>query len=76
MPRIGDYYEPLFALYSKNCLVPGEELLEQGEKRIFSLFNRVNLKVVYEEEIKRHDPELKTFINLNRPQDLELLDQV
>ena len=71
VPRVRGHFEPLFAVYSKRCLGPGRALLEQGEKRIQPLFERVETLIIEESALRRHDPELRTFINLNRPEDLE-----
>ncbi|MFO8058107.1 MAG: molybdenum cofactor guanylyltransferase [bacterium] len=74
VPRIRGNYEPLFATYSKACLAPARDLLDSGEKRIRKLYELVPTGVVEEEEIKRFDPDLSTFVNLNFPADLEKIE--
>ncbi len=73
VPRIGDFYEPLFATYSKACLNTSRKLLQNGEKRIRMLYEIMETRTVEEDEIKKFDPELQTFINLNSPGDLDKL---
>jgi len=75
VPRLGGFYEPLFATYSKACLNASRKLLEDGEKRIRILYEIMETRTVEEEEIKMFDPELKTFINLNFPGDLDKIGQ-
>jgi len=71
VPRIKNKLEPLCAVYSKNCLVPIQGLLEQDEMRIRKLFSMVKVKYVEEDEINRFDPEHLSFFNINSQDDLE-----
>ena len=71
VPRIKDKLEPLCAVYSKNCLVPIRELLEQDERRIRKLYSMVKVKYVEEDEINRFDPEHLSFFNINSQADLD-----
>ena len=71
IPRIKNKLEPLCAVYSKNCLVPIQELLEQDERRIRKLFSMVKVKYVEEDEINSFDPEHLSFFNINSQADLD-----
>jgi molybdopterin-guanine dinucleotide biosynthesis protein A len=71
VPRIKNKLEPLCAVYSKNCLVPIQGLLEQDELRIRKLFSMVKVKYVEEDEINRFDPEHLSFFNINSQADLD-----
>ncbi|MCJ7792227.1 MAG: molybdenum cofactor guanylyltransferase [Dehalococcoidia bacterium] len=71
LPRIGEMVEPLCAVYSKNCLAPIQELLEQDERQVRKLFNMVKVKYVEEDEINSFDPEHLSFFNINSQDDLE-----
>jgi molybdopterin-guanine dinucleotide biosynthesis protein A len=70
LPRIGEMVEPLCAVYSKNCVAPIQELLEQNELRISELFRMVKVKYVEEDEINSFDPEHLSFFNINSQDDL------
>lgn len=70
LPRIGEMVEPLCAVYSKNCLAPIQELLEQNELGISKLFSMVKVKYVEEDEINSFDPEHLSFFNINSQDDL------
>jgi len=71
VPRIGKKVEPLCAVYSKNCLVPMQGLLEQNELRISALFSMVRVRYIEESEINRFDPEHLSFFNINSQDNLE-----
>jgi len=71
VPRIKDKLEPLCAVYSKSCLVPIQELLEQNELMISKFFSMVKVKYVEEDEINSFDPEHLSFFNINSQDDLE-----
>ena len=71
VPRIKDKLEPLCAVYSRNCLAPIQELLEQDERQIRKLFSMVKVKYVEEDEINRFDPEHLSFFNINSQDDLD-----
>ena len=71
VPRIKNKLEPLCAVYSKNCLIPIQGLLEQDEWRIRKLFYMVRVKYVEEDEINRFDPEHLSFFNINSQADLD-----
>ena len=71
VPRIKDKLEPLCSVYSKSCLVPIQELLEQNELRISKLFSMVKIKYVEEDELNRFDPAHLSFFNINSQDDLE-----
>ena len=71
IPRVNDWYEPLHAVYSKNCIAPINTILERGKKVIVELFNYVKVKFIDIEEIDRFDPKHLSFFNINTKEDLE-----
>lgn len=71
LPRIGEMVEPLCAVYSKNCLAPIQELLDQNELRISRLFGMVKVRYIDEDDIDSFDPEHLSFFNVNSQIDLD-----
>lgn len=67
VPILGDHYEPLCAIYSKQCLPVIEEMLDSGDYKIIHLFNRMRVKFLSADRIKAVDPELLSFFNVNTP---------
>jgi molybdopterin-guanine dinucleotide biosynthesis protein A len=68
----GDYLEPLHAVYRREPMIRAvEESLAAGEHRIASPLKHLK-DVVYVpyDEFKTIDPELKTFRNINRAEDM------
>ncbi len=68
VPAFGELTEPLHAVYSKRLLPVLEERIRDDERRIQGIFGRANVRYVTEKEISRFDPERRSFINLNTPQ--------
>ena len=70
-PRVDNLVEPLHAVYTKNCLVPIENMFNQDRLSVNELFNLVRVRYVEAEEIDRFDPEHLSFFNINTKADLE-----
>lgn len=70
VPRFNGLVEPLHAIYSKKCLYAIEEQIEKGNNKIADIFNICKVRYVDEDEIVPIDPEGRSFINLNTPEDL------
>jgi molybdopterin-guanine dinucleotide biosynthesis protein A len=70
VPRVDGKYEPLHAVYSKNCLVSISALMNQGRLGISQLFDMVNTRYVDKKEMARFDPHLLSFFNVNKLDDL------
>ena len=71
LPHINNWFEPLHAVYSKNCIAPIKSILEQGKKVIVELFKYVKVRYVEAGEIDRFDPHHLSFFNINTREDLE-----
>jgi molybdopterin-guanine dinucleotide biosynthesis protein A len=71
LPRVNDRYEPLHAIYSRDCIDPIKTILDQGEKSILELYNYVKVRFVETEEIDRYDPKHTSFFNINTKEDME-----
>lgn len=71
VPRFDGMFEPLHAIYSKNCFAPLKQLLTQGTLEIARLFNMVKVRYIESEEISQFDPERLSFFNINTEADLK-----
>ena len=76
VPRVGNWFEPLHAVYSKSCQAPIERLLNQGEVRVSALFGLVKVRYIEGDEIERFDPKHLSFFNINTEADLEMAQQL
>jgi len=71
IPAIGDFMEPLHAVYRKGIVPIIEERIMQDDQRIRNMVARLRVRYVSQEEIERFDAERKSFKNLNTPQEYE-----
>ena len=69
VPVEGQRVHPLAAVYRVRVLPQLGELLAEGKRRPLDLIERVHAVQVPIEELRRVDPQLATFRNLNRPGD-------
>ncbi len=70
VPRTAAGYEPLHAVYSRSCLPHLERLLRGGRLRVDELFSAVRVRRVEVGELRRLDPDLTGFFNVNTPEEL------
>jgi molybdopterin-guanine dinucleotide biosynthesis protein A len=69
VPRTGDLYEPLFAIYRKSCLEPMKRLLEQGNYRIYDFYPEISVRYVTAAEVARLSGGARSLVNINTPEE-------
>ncbi len=67
VPVLSHGFETLCAVYSKNCQPTIKAMLESGNHRIFDLYPQVNLRPVHYEELAKNDPDGRSFLSVNTP---------
>ena len=70
VPKIDWKIEPLHALYRKSCLPVIRELITSGVYQTIKAFERLDVRYLNEAEIKANDPRMRSFFNVNRPEEL------
>jgi molybdopterin-guanine dinucleotide biosynthesis protein A len=65
--------EPLHAFYRRTCLPAIERALDEGKRRIIHFLPEVRVRYVGDDELRRLDPEGRSFWNVNYPSDLARL---
>ncbi len=70
VPVIDGRPEPTHALYNRRCLPAIEAKLRAGQLKISGFFDDVTVRYVPEDDIRNFDPDLISFFNINRPEDL------
>lgn len=65
--------EPLCAVYSKACLPAIRRHLEADSLKMSGWLSNVKTRYVPAQELREFDPELRSFRNLNRPEDLPVM---
>ncbi|MHB8764843.1 MAG: molybdenum cofactor guanylyltransferase, partial [Deferrisomatales bacterium] len=72
VPRTALGYEPLCALYRAEGYRAFEVEIARGNLRVFGAYGGLQVHEVAEADLRAVDPHLCSFLNLNRPADLEL----
>lgn len=69
LPKIGNFTEPLHAVYRRELLHVIEDHIKKGQQRIQNIFTGLRVRYITEKEIDRFDPLRRSFINLNTPEE-------
>jgi molybdopterin-guanine dinucleotide biosynthesis protein A len=70
IPKSPDGMQPLAALYSRECILPIQAQLEQGNLKIRSFFSEVRVKVINCQDFPGIYHK-NIFLNINSPADLQ-----
>lgn len=76
VPIVRGYYEPLFAVYQRSATSLIEATLDRGVLKVTAAYDRLRVGEVPEADIRRIDPSLSSFINLNVPSQLRHLTRL
>ena len=73
MPNPATGLQPMHAVYSKACCPHFKRMIESRNLSIQGILQNEGLRVrlVPEEDLRQHDPELLSFLNVNTPEDAE-----
>ena len=71
--RQGEQVEPLHGAYRRTCLPAIEAAIHANQRRIISFFPRVRVHYVAPEDVTMFDPELRSFRNVNTPEEWEIV---
>ncbi len=71
VPLVADRPEPLCAVYRPDCLPLVEEQARGEDRSLQGLLQRLRVEYVAEADLRAADPDLLSFLNVNRAQDLE-----
>ena len=71
IPEIDGEVEPLFALYSKNCIPVMFERLQKRSLKIREVVDKLRVKKIEASKIDRLDPQHLSFFNINTEEDLK-----
>jgi molybdenum cofactor guanylyltransferase len=71
VPFWQDRLQPLHAVYRRGVAPLLKEQLERGELRPIFLYDKVRTRKIHEDEIRRHDPEGLSFLNMNSPEEYD-----
>jgi len=69
IPLIDRRPQMLHAAYSRRCLPALDTMIARGMRKLQDLVSLLDVRFVTEEEVRRRDPQLLSFLNVNTPQD-------
>ena len=75
VPIHAGYFEPLHAIYSKECLPNIRASLENGQTRVINFYDEVRVQGIDESKIATLDPQGMSFFNINTPEDLAFAER-
>lgn len=70
VPRVGGMAQVLLARYPRAILPTIEACLQSGRRDPRALLERVPVRFLMEEQVRSVDPDLRSFVNINTPEDL------
>lgn len=62
--------EPLLAAYRASCLPAVEACLARGERQMTAPLSQLRVRYLRPDEWRRHDPQGRSFLNVNSPGDV------
>jgi len=71
VPAVDGWYEPLFAFYHIRCREAVMAATRDGGVKMASFFPAVRARFVSAVTLRAHDPELRSFLNVNTAEELE-----
>ncbi|MEA3233008.1 MAG: molybdenum cofactor guanylyltransferase [Thermodesulfobacteriota bacterium] len=72
IPATSAGLEPLCAVYAKKSLPLVERHVARSQMKIQRVFGKKRIHEISEKKLRRVDPDLVSFFNINRPEDLDL----
>jgi molybdopterin-guanine dinucleotide biosynthesis protein A len=77
IPRSSLGLEPLHAVYRREICLPAVRMaLEKGERRMVGWFSAVKVRVMEPAEIAVYDPDQRSFINVNTPDEFRQAEEL
>jgi molybdopterin-guanine dinucleotide biosynthesis protein A len=70
VPVVDGHYQALVAVYGSSCITPIEIALNSGDLSLRSVLRGLDVKYVFEHELRAVDPELRSFRNVNTAAEL------
>jgi len=76
MPETSAGLEPLLAADSNRGLEPEQQHLEQEKLKVIKAFRKSRIKTISEKVLRKKDPDLLSFFNINAPDDLKRAEEM
>jgi molybdopterin-guanine dinucleotide biosynthesis protein A len=66
----GFVFQTLHAIYGKGCVPAIERWIAGGNRQVIGFFGDVRVETMELDDVRKHDPELRSFFNANTPEAL------
>ena len=77
VPKVDGYEQVMHAVYRvEPCQAAVRTALERGRRRMIAFLDDVDTLMVAESDLRALDPDLRSFFNVNTPDDLALARQI
>jgi molybdopterin-guanine dinucleotide biosynthesis protein A len=76
IPKLKSRVEPLHAIYSRRCLTPIEKRLQEHRFQTIDLIKDVNARYLREGIIRKLDPNLQSFYNVNTSENIREAESI
>ncbi len=76
IPRVEGRTQQLHAVYARSCLPAIDEQLARDDFKIDRFFAQVRVRIVEEDEVRRFDPDLRSFRNINTEDDWRMVQKM
>lgn len=71
VPKIGDWYQPLHAIYSHRCAYAIKASIIRGDYKMTGFYKGLKPRIITEDEVRRFGDPSVIFKNINFREDLE-----
>jgi len=71
IPLFNEKPQPLLGIYSKTVADRMEASIKKGKRGLRSFLKDINVLYIDEEDVRRLDPEGRSFVNINTPEDVK-----
>jgi molybdenum cofactor guanylyltransferase len=76
VPLVKGFYEPLLAVYHRSILPRVKDSIDDGQLKMVSFYDKINVLGITEDKLAAVDPELLSFLNINTPHDWNRARQI
>ena len=71
VPIVQEHVQPVAAFYATNTLIEMRNSLAAGDMSLRGVLEKIKVKYISEVELRATDPQLRSFFDLDTPQDFE-----
>jgi molybdopterin-guanine dinucleotide biosynthesis protein A len=77
LPGFEHGYEPFHAVYRREACLPAiRRAIDAGKRRAIAWLPDVKVRVMPEDEVRRYDPQLLAFMNVNTPEEFRQAEEL